>query len=155
MSKIGYASEITEDIPDGLEFIWSEKTGNELEEDTTLSEQEKEAIKYNQGIWDIKTVNKDTNKVELITTDYLAKAKDEKANALVELYKENLKNTSSQTNRENLNNSWDEYATTLKNQDYARKYGLIPYTCALHFKDADTDARYQKGGICYYSTSTK
>ncbi len=83
------------------------------------------------------------------------KAKDEKANALVELYKKNLENTSSQTNRENLNNSWDEYATTLKNQDYARKYGLIPYTCALHFKDADTDARYQKGGICYYSTSTK
>ncbi len=71
----GYASEITEDIPDGLEFIWSEKTENELEEDTTLSEQEKEAIKYNQGIWDIKTINTTTNKVEYITTDYLAKGK--------------------------------------------------------------------------------
>ena len=71
----GYASEITEDIPDGLEFIWSEKTDSEIEEDTTLSDIEKDAIKYNQGIWDIKTVNKDTNKVEFITTDYLAKGK--------------------------------------------------------------------------------
>lgn len=71
----GYASEITEDIPDGLEFVWSEKNDTELKADTTLSEKEKEAIKYNQGIWDIKTVNSETNKVELITTDYLAKGK--------------------------------------------------------------------------------
>lgn len=71
----GYASEITEDIPDGLEFVWSEKTDAELDADTTLSKEEKEAIKYNQGIWDIKTVNTSTNKVEFITTDYLAKGK--------------------------------------------------------------------------------
>ena len=71
----GYASEISEDVPDGLEFMWSEDEGEDLEANTTLSEDEKEAIKYNQGIWDIKTVNKDTNKVELITTDYLAKGK--------------------------------------------------------------------------------
>ena len=71
----GYASEISEDVPDGLEFMWSEDEGEDLEANTTLSEAEKEAIKYNQGIWDIKTVNKDTNKVELITTDYLAKGK--------------------------------------------------------------------------------
>ncbi|MBQ2938281.1 MAG: Cys-Gln thioester bond-forming surface protein [Clostridia bacterium] len=71
----GYASEITENIPDGLEFIWSEKTDSELAEDTTLSEEEKEAIKYNQTIWDIKSVNKDNSKVELISTDYLAKGK--------------------------------------------------------------------------------
>ena len=71
----GYASEITEDIPEGLEFMWSEKVDNELEADTTLSKEEKEAIKYNQGIWDIKTINKETNKIELITTDYLAKGK--------------------------------------------------------------------------------
>ena len=71
----GYASEITEDIPDGLEFIWSEKTDSELEADSNLSSEEKVAIKYNQGIWDIKTVNTETNKVELITTDYLAKGK--------------------------------------------------------------------------------
>ena len=71
----GYAAEITEDIPDGLEFVWSEKDENELNSDTTLSQDEKEAIKYNQTIWDIKSVNKDNNRVELISTDYLAKGK--------------------------------------------------------------------------------
>ena len=71
----GYASEISEDIPEGLEFLWSEKTGSELDSDTTLTQAEKEAIKYNQGIWDIKTVNTQTSKVEMITTDYLAKGK--------------------------------------------------------------------------------
>ena len=71
----GYASEITEDIPDGLEFIWSEKTDEELKADTTLTDAEKTAIEYNQGIWDFGTVNKDTNKVETIKTDYLAKGK--------------------------------------------------------------------------------
>ena len=71
----GYASEISEDIPDGLEFLWSEKMEAELESDTTLTDEEKEAIKYNQGIWYIRDVNKETNKVELITTDELAKGK--------------------------------------------------------------------------------
>ena len=71
----GYASEISEDIPEGLEFMWSENKGNELDADTTLTQVEKDAIKYNQGIWDMKTINQDTHKVELITTDYLAKGK--------------------------------------------------------------------------------
>lgn len=71
----GYASEITEDIPDGLEFLWSEKMESELDSDTTLTVEEKEAIKYNQGIWDIKDVNRETNKIEFITTDALAKGK--------------------------------------------------------------------------------
>lgn len=71
----GYASEITEDIPEGLEFIWSEKTDSELNADTSLSDEEKEAIKYNQTIWTIESVNNSTNKVELISTDYLAKGK--------------------------------------------------------------------------------
>ena len=71
----GYASEITEDIPEGLEFVWSEKTDAELEADTSLSKEEKEAIKYNQAIWDIKSVNKDNYKVQLVSTDYLAKGK--------------------------------------------------------------------------------
>ena len=71
----GYASEISEDIPEGLEFMWSENKGEELDADTTLTQAEKEAIKYNQGIWDMKTINQDTHKVELITTDYLAKGK--------------------------------------------------------------------------------
>lgn len=47
----GYAEEITEDIPEGLEFMWSDKIGSELEEDQTLTKEEKEAIKYNQVIW--------------------------------------------------------------------------------------------------------
>jgi uncharacterized repeat protein (TIGR01451 family) len=71
----GYASEISEDIPEGLEFMWSENKGEELDADTTLTQAEKEAIKYNQGIWDMKKINDDTHKVELITTDYLAKGK--------------------------------------------------------------------------------
>lgn len=83
------------------------------------------------------------------------KATNETANKLVETYKASLENSSSQTNRENLNTSWDEYATTLENQTYSREYGLIPYTCALKFKDAATDDAYQKGGYCYYSTTTK
>lgn len=71
----GYASEISEDIPEGLEFMWSENKGEELDTDTTLTQAEKEAIKYNQGIWDMKKINDDTHKVELIATDYLAKGK--------------------------------------------------------------------------------
>ena len=71
----GYASEISEDVPEGLEFMWSEKEGTELDADTTLSKEEKEAIKYNQGIWDIKDVNQDTLKVKMISTDNLAKGK--------------------------------------------------------------------------------
>ena len=68
-------TDMLEDVPEGLEFMWSEKVDSDLEADTTLSKEEKEAIKYNQGIWDIKTINKETNKIELITTDYLAKGK--------------------------------------------------------------------------------
>lgn len=71
----GYASEISEDIPEGLEFMWSEKEGEELKADTKLTQAEKDAIKYNQGIWDMKIINQDTHRVELITTNYLAKGR--------------------------------------------------------------------------------
>ena len=71
----GYASEITEDIPNGLEFMWSEKTDEELEQDKTLTEEEKAAIVYNQGIWSIKEVDTSTNKATMVSTDYLAKGK--------------------------------------------------------------------------------
>lgn len=73
----GYASEITEDIPEGLEFIWSEKTVEELESNTELSQEEKDAIKYNQLLWTMSKVNRDTNRVEEVKTDYLAKGKGE------------------------------------------------------------------------------
>ena len=73
----GYASEISEDVPEGLEFLWSEKDGAELDNDTSLSDEEKEAIKYNQGIWTIKEFDAETNRIEMISTDYLAKGKGE------------------------------------------------------------------------------
>ena len=83
----GYASEITEDIPEGLEFLWSEQTDDELDNDTTLTDEEKEAIRYNQGIWNIETMNTETNRIEMISTNYLAKGQgaeliDEGANLI-------------------------------------------------------------------------
>ena len=71
----GYASEISEDVPEGLEFLWSDKMDDELDADTTLTDEEKEAIKYNQGIWNIKEIDKETNRINMISTDYLAKGK--------------------------------------------------------------------------------
>ena len=77
----GYASQITEDIPEGLEFMWSDKMGDELDADTTLSAEEKEAIKYNQNVgWTFdqdKTQVLDDNTVRVteVKTDYLAKGK--------------------------------------------------------------------------------
>lgn len=58
----GYAEQITEDIPDGLEFIWSEKEGEELKEDQSLTDEEKNAIEFNQTmLWqygsDLKTIS--------------------------------------------------------------------------------------------------
>ena len=75
----GYAAEITEDIPDGLEFIWNEKSGDELKADTTLTEAEKEAIAFNQSqLWAFKKtdINATTGKIEMITTDYLSKDRE-------------------------------------------------------------------------------
>lgn len=84
--------------------------------------------------------------------------KNAAAKSLVTAYQENLRNTSAQSNSEDLNDAWETYATTLENQERARKYGLIPGTCALRFKDADSSDPtnpYAKGGYCYYSTSIK
>ena len=71
----GYASEISEDVPEGLEFLWSDKMDEELDADTTITEEEKEAIKYNQGIWNIEEIDTETNRINMISTDYLAKGK--------------------------------------------------------------------------------
>ena len=70
----GYASEITEDVPEGLEFLWSE---DDVTNDTSLSVQEKEAIQYNQSIWDIENIDSTTNKITMISTNYLAKGQGE------------------------------------------------------------------------------
>ena len=65
----GYASEITEDIPEGLEFLWSEKEGDELAADTTLTEEEKDAIEFNQS----KYWTYADSTLTTIKTDYLSK----------------------------------------------------------------------------------
>ena len=65
----GYASEITEDIPEGLDFIWSDKEGEDLKNDTTLTEAEKNAIEFNQSmLWKYT----DTG-LKTISTTYLSK----------------------------------------------------------------------------------
>ena len=70
----GYAQEITEDIPEGLEFIWSEKTGEELESDDTLTDAEKEAIEFNQNyLWGNFVYDENHEKIIQISTDYLSK----------------------------------------------------------------------------------
>ena len=70
----GYASEITEDIPEGLEFIWSEKEGDELENDTTLTDEEKEAIEFNQKyLWGNFKYDDKREKIIEISTEYLSK----------------------------------------------------------------------------------
>lgn len=85
----GYASEITEDIPEGLEFIWSEKTGDELKSDTTLTDAEKEAVEFNQNyLWgDFKYDTENQEKITEISTNYLSKETDEKN--LIKVFGEN------------------------------------------------------------------
>lgn len=74
----GYAEEIAENIPEGLEFIWSDKQGDELEKDTTLTEAEKEAITFNQDyLWEISNLD-DTNKATEIKTQYLGRYRGQK-----------------------------------------------------------------------------
>ncbi len=70
----GYASEITEDIPEGLQFLWSEKEGEELKADTTLSDDEKEAIEFNQKyLWGNFVYDENRENIIQISTDYLSK----------------------------------------------------------------------------------
>ena len=73
----GYASEITEDIPEGLEFLWSEKEGEELEADTTLTDAEKEAIASNQQyLWGNFKYNDNRDKIIEISTNYLSRSNE-------------------------------------------------------------------------------
>ena len=70
----GYAQEITEDVPEGLEFLWSEETGDELEADETLSDAEKEAIEFNQSfLWGNFIYDEAGERIVQISTDYLSK----------------------------------------------------------------------------------
>ena len=73
----GYASEITEDIPEGLEFLWSSKYGDELSSDTTLTESEKEAIAFNQRfLWGNFVYNENKDKIIQISTNYLSRSNE-------------------------------------------------------------------------------
>ncbi len=70
----GYAQEITEDIPKGLQFLWSEKEGEELKADTTLSDEEKEAIEFNQKyLWGKFVYDDAKENIIQISSDYLSK----------------------------------------------------------------------------------
>ncbi len=70
----GYAQEITEDIPEGLQFIWSEKEGEDLKNDTTLTAEEKEAIEFNQKyLWGKFVYDETKQKIIQISSDYLSK----------------------------------------------------------------------------------
>ena len=70
----GYATEITEDIPEGLEFLWSEKEGEELAADTTLTDDEKSAIEFNQKyLWGNFVYDDARENIIQISTDYLSK----------------------------------------------------------------------------------
>ena len=73
----GYAQEITEDVPEGLQFLWSEKEGEELNKDTTLTEEEKKAIEFNQKyLWGKFVYDDKKEKITQISSDYLSKANE-------------------------------------------------------------------------------
>ena len=68
----GYASEITEDIPQGLEFMYSTlTTDEEIDADPNLTTQEKEAIKFNREYLWVYDSSDTTQRT--IKTDYLSK----------------------------------------------------------------------------------
>lgn len=70
----GYAQEVTEDVPEGLEFLWSEKEGEELKADTTLTAEEKEAIEFNQKyLWGSFVYDDARENIIQISSDYLSK----------------------------------------------------------------------------------
>ena len=70
----GYAHEITEDIPTGLQFLWSEKEGEELVADTTFTDEEKVAIEFNQKyLWGNFVYDEARENVIQISSDYLSK----------------------------------------------------------------------------------
>ncbi len=73
----GYAQEITEEIPEGLEFIWSDKVGDELRQDPNLTKEEKEAIEFNQKyLWGKFVYDENRQKIIRISSDYLSKEKE-------------------------------------------------------------------------------
>ena len=86
----GYAQEITEDIPEGLEFIWSEKEGEELAADETLTDEEKAAVEFNQSyLWGNFVYDEGGEKIIQISTDYLSKENETTDSNLIEAFGDN------------------------------------------------------------------
>ena len=69
----GYAKEISEDIPEGLEFVYSKEV--DYQNDSSLTEEDKKAIEFNaNNYWSFNKEDLDENaKVLKVSTDYLAK----------------------------------------------------------------------------------
>ena len=91
----GYATKITEDIPEGLEFLWSDKESEEDLKAEGYSDEEIKAIQFNQEIgW---TYDEGSN-LKTISTDYLAnqliKAFGENPDGTKEFTEENYKEVS-------------------------------------------------------------
>lgn len=88
----GYASKITEKIPEGLEFLWSGKSAEELEKDTELTKSERSAIEFNQKyLWGNFEYDEETReKIVQISTDYLSKENETTHNGnLIKSFGEN------------------------------------------------------------------
>ena len=82
----GYASKITEDIPEGLEFIYEDPNNQE-----SLTDAEKEAIDFNNNaLWNIDKLDSSTPKARVtqISTEYLSQKKTSQAN-LIKAFGEN------------------------------------------------------------------
>ncbi len=78
----GYASEITEDIPDGLQFLWSEKEGTDLKADKSFTDEEKSAIEFNQKfLWGKFIYDDKKENIIQISTNYLDMYRGEPAPA--------------------------------------------------------------------------
>lgn len=78
------------------------------------------------------------------------KAKNETVQAKVDQYVNTQMLSVDLSNTQNLIDAWNEYDTTLLEQESTRKSNLIPETCAIHFGDKDY---YGEGKLCYYTTS--
>ena len=87
----GYVEEITEDVPEGLEFLWSEKEGEDLANDTTLTDEEKEAIAFNQKyLWGKFQYDEKGEKITQISSSYLSKENETTGGEnLIEAFGEN------------------------------------------------------------------
>ena len=95
----GYAQKIVEDIPEGLELIWSDKQGEELQADTSLTDAEKEAISFNQDyLWGDFEYDEEGDKIVRISSTYLSKENESTLNPT--LIKAFGKNDGSKTERD-------------------------------------------------------